>query len=983
MRWLLLSLFCLLAVEGRLAAAMPVIRSWQTEDGLPSDKVNTLAQSQDGYLWIGTSGGLARFDGNRFVAYDARDGLVGGNIQHLLADRDGRLWITVTGAGIYWFRDGVFTKIGEAEGLPGGLSGLVLGADGAIYGSCSGGLARFADGKFSVEAIPDFIGRRRPSGLLASKDGTIWGRFSKSGLWAWRKGTWSQPSDLPADLKADASVMTEDVAGNLWVGFEGQRLWRRDSSGWRAVKVQNAESGYFQTMAAAREGGVWVAVAGGGLWRVQDDASVPVPLSDSGLVHSIEQLMVDRGGQLWAGTLQSGLLRVSESKLEVGRISEAGGAGLVRSLAEISPGEFVVGTMHHGTFRWQDGKSERFDAKSDLAGYIFCNALLRTKDGALWLGLGNGLHCYRDGRRVTERAFALQFYGDSVRALLEVHDGSVLAGCSSGRVYCVRNGKAEVVPDVGGAFVWALARTSDGALWVAMRGNGVQRVSTDGVSNFGAADGLRSEIAVALHVDSRGTLWVGTEGGGLACWRNGRFLSLGTVEGLPEDTVSQIIDDGAGRLWLGGNRGIAGVEIAEIEDVFSGRAKTVHPVTFGRGDGMLSAACWPMVAIKASDGQLCFGTTRGFVRFHPSKAQSQRLVPRPCIEEVVADGAMTELHRSGEPFSLAPGTQHLEVRYTGLDVRTAEDIRFRYRLSGLEKEWVDVGSRRFASYALLPPGRYRFEVQASIVPREWSIQPAVLELVVEPHFWQTAWFAGLVGFTVLLGVAGTVRIVERRRSARQVAALERQHAVDAERARIARDLHDDLGGSLTEMALLSELAQANLGDQDKARSHLDRIFNSARGSARALDEIVWAADPARDNLNSFVAYVGEFAQTFAVSAGLRCRFDAPTVIPAMALSAPVRHHLYLAVKEALNNVAKHSGAEEVRLRVAIHDEMLQVAVEDDGKGFSLKVSESPGADGLANMQRRIEEVGGAFNLRSSSDQGTTVEFTLPLKRLGQ
>lgn len=965
------------------AAPAPVIRAWDAEQGLPTNNVTAIAQTPDGYLWVGTDGGVARFDGVRFTSFGPQQGLPATAIRSLLADREGRLWIATTAGKYFWLRHGVVTPLSVPEQIPAQMSNLWLGVDGQVYASTRGGVVNLSDRtKGTAPYPPEFAASAVPP-ILPARDGAFYARVSGQGLWAKHAGNWARVAEPPGVELKVINVLAEDAAGALWVAQGSERVWRLDAQGWVSFPVVRPRATYAQGLAVTPDGTVWLALAGSGLWRLENGTFVPVSLVDDGLDKSVEVLFVDRDGQLWAGTNQDGLLRVSEARVETCRIEPAGGAGMVRALLETEPGTYVVGTLQNGTYQWKDGQAEPFATEPEMAGYIFGDALLRARDGSIWLGTGNGLHQFRGRQRITDEAFAAQFKRDSVRALCEDDEGTLWVGTQNGRVCRVREGRVETVRGAGGGFIWALAKTRDGAIWAAMRGRGVQRITAEGVKAFGLGEGLPSEVVVALHVDARGTLWVGTEDGGLACWRGDRFAALGHEQGLADDNVAQILDDGAGRLWLAGKRGLQGVAFSELEAVLAGRERAVHPLMLGRGDGMLSAQCWPMVAIKDSAGRLCFGTARGFVRFFPPAPEPARAAPRTAIEEVIVDGQGKSLAALQGTLALPPGTQRLEVRYTGLDLNRAEQIHFRYRLAGLEKEWNEIGTQRVASYSLPPPGRYRFEVEASVQPHEWNAEPAVLAVTVNPYFWQTGWFGAGVVCAGLVGVALTARFVERRRLAQKLAALERQRAVEAERARIARDLHDDLGGSLTEMAMLSELAQASMADPARAREHLDRIFTSAQSSTRALDEIVWAADPGHDRLDAFVAYLSEFAQSFTAAVGLRCRLDLAAELPEVPLSAPVRHHLFLAAKEALHNVAKHAEAKSVRLRVEVAAGVLGISVADDGRGTEVPAEPGTGADGLGNMRRRMSDVGGTFALESVAGKGTVVVLSVPVERLGE
>jgi signal transduction histidine kinase len=327
-------------------------------------------------------------------------------------------------------------------------------------------------------------------------------------------------------------------------------------------------------------------------------------------------------------------------------------------------------------------------------------------------------------------------------------------------------------------------------------------------------------------------------------------------------------------------------------------------------------------------------------------------------------------------IDLGTGAARVEVRFTAPEFVAPEHARFRWRLAGLDQEWRDAGGQRLVSFTHLPAGRYRLEVIASEAGGKWT-EPSSLSFVLHPHFWETTWFYTICALAGCLTVGAAVRIAMMRQAACVRARMDKLRAVDAERARISKDLHDDLGTTLTQIAVFSELAQADIGQPEEAVGHMERVFEMAQSSARALDEIVWASNPVHDTLESFVSHISKMAQDFARAAGLKFRFDAPMSVPSVDLPAMTRHHLFLVSKEALHNVVKHAQATTVRLRLALEPGFFALTVEDDGCGFSSPCGEA-GADGLLNMERRVKDLGGRFECTSAAGAGTAISVRVPL-----
>ncbi|HYG35931.1 MAG TPA: triple tyrosine motif-containing protein, partial [Clostridia bacterium] len=381
-------------------------------------------------------------------------------------------------------------------------------------------------------------------------------------------------------------------------------------------------------------------------------------------------------------------------------------------------------------------------------------------------------------------------------------------------------------------------------------------------------------------------------------------------------------------------------------------------------------------------------------------------VPPPVrIEEFVVDGeplddaawrlnpalqSLEDRSRSVRPqLRIPPGQQRFQFRYTGLSFMAPDKVRFKYRLEGLEQDWTDAGSGRVAEYSYLPPGDYNFRVIACNNDGVWSEMGDVLAFSVTPWFWQTWWFqaasavsgAAAVGLGVLWGT--------RRRVHRKLELLERQRALERERARIARDIHDDLGASLTRITLLSQSVRSEVESQPETAAEVDQIYSTARELTRAMDEIVWAVNPKHDTLDSLVTYLGRFTQQYLSAAGLRCRLDVPVSLPPWALTSEVRHNVFLAVKEALHNVVKHARATEVRLSLQLEPNGFTLVIADNGVGFhfcdpSLRSTATLPAQGLRlasgqgllNMRKRLEEIGGCCEWSTAPGEGTRVKLAV-------
>ncbi|HLH56413.1 MAG TPA: two-component regulator propeller domain-containing protein, partial [Verrucomicrobiae bacterium] len=587
-----------------------------------------------------------------------------------------------------------------------------------------------------------------------------------------------------------------------------------------------------------------------------------------------------------------------------------------------------------------------------------------------------------------------------VAALYQGSHGEIWVGTTAG-VYRFDGGVQTrfvgkdriAVPDVR-----AITETADGTIWLGLSGGGLASLRGESIEQFRKQDGVGSDQVICLYPDADGTLWIGTSDNGLALMRNGHFGHIGTKEGLPSSVICHIVDDGRGNLWIGSHAGILRAGKEDLLRCARGGTQSVHWLGYGKAEGLASPTCaggFQPGALQAADGRIWFPTSKGIAIVDPSNVTTNMAVPPVVIEEMRAGNKSVDLHnppsRTGhnhQGIQIPPGRDRFELRYTGLSFAAPDKVRFRYRLKGLEDDWTEAGTRRVAEYSYLRPGSYQFQVIACNNDGLWNDKGATLAFTVLPFFWQTWWFQVSSGSSVAAALGGSIFWAGRRRVRRKLEQVERQRALERERARIARDIHDDLGASLTRITMLSQTVRSELEGQVQATEDVDQIYTTARELTRAMDEIVWAVNPKHDTLDSLVTYLGRFAQQFLSTAAIRCRLDVPLYLPSWVLTSEIRHNVFLALKEALNNVVKHGAATEVRISLSLDDRGgFTLGVADNGRGFDAGgFASSPAAapsnsrlsfgNGLLNMQKRLEEIGGSCNIETAPGEGTRINFVV-------
>jgi signal transduction histidine kinase/ligand-binding sensor domain-containing protein len=967
-------------------------RPWHAEDGLPNNTIFGLAQTPDGYLWLGTRTGLARFDGVRFEEFNStnfvarpnrgiitmlngRDGalwlamdrgavvrLNGGLTKSyvkelpssipgsLAEDGDGRFWISYRGGAVYSLKGDQVVSCTARQGLPGGSDSCALAADinGRIWFAKAGEAGLIENGVFRTLCRYE----RLPAQLATARSGGVW-------LCAGTALSKIEPNGHKQELGAFESqrantvvnVLLEDHEGAVWLGTSYSGLLRHDAAGFEAIETTHQQ---IQSLAEDREGNLWVGTFGGGLNRVRRRA-VTLEGPENGLPFpSVMSICEDARGTIWAATQNGQLVQRTNGHWKTVPPTE-GFPVEANCVAGSKDGGVWVGNAQHGLYYWRDGQFRTWGDDSQLRNQTL-HTLLTSRNGDLWIGqeLPPRILCLRAGQL---RPFEVPSDCRVIRAMAEDAEGTIWVGTSKGNLFQIR-------------------------------GEELKEATTQ---THGEPVSIR-----CLYATPDGALWLGYAGWGVGRLKEGHYAELHTEQGLYDDQISAIMADGRGWFWFSADKGLFKVRQEELEAVAGGTAARVRSHPYERAEGLPSLEGnfddFPNV-LRSRDGRLWFPTRTALAVVDPARVDEKTVAPGPVLERVLVDdklvgwyggvlpampGLTLDLKSLHPQMRLPPGYRRLDVDFSAFNFSAPATLEFRYRLDTLDDKWHEADTRR-ATYTPLSSGDYIFRLEARNSEGDWDAADSTLAITVLPFFWQTWTFrvAALAVFT--LSIVGVVRYVGFRRLHRQLRVLEQQAALHKERARIAKDIHDDLGANLTQIALMGELAQQDRSEPEKASERMGKISTTARQALKALEEIVWAVNPRNDTLGHLIDYAGQFALDYLRLAGIRCRLDFPDQTPARELSTDLRHNLFLAIKEALNNVVRHAAATEVWLRAKVTEEALEMSVEDNGHGFAA-VPDDALADGLRNMRQRLADLGGECSIKSNPGSGTAVVLRLPLPR---
>jgi len=961
--------------------------NWSREDGLPQNAVTEVVQTQDGYIWVATYSGLARFDGVRFTIFDNNTNpeLHNSRITSLFEAGDGTLWIGHENGEVTSYREGQFKAVDyHADWSGGKIFGIGADEDGEVWLlNADGLLARLRDGRV---LSPERGAMMQVLALARSPQGRIWvardGRVSEldHGVLHPLEFAFARTNTAVHGIGASRD-------GGLWVFFDGHfRKWRNDK--W--AKGEATAPWSFDPLThlvEARDGRLVAGTSDRGLYVIAQGVAGEV----TGFTRSngfpadwIASVMEDREGNLWAGTGSAGLIRLRHAIIEqVGPPDQWLGRP-VKTVMATREGAIWAGTEGAGLYRWQKGAWRSYLGADGLANY-YVWTVAEDGQGNLWAGTwGGGL--YQKTGEGFQQAKGFSRVTAPITAICCETNGGLWLGTARGLMWYAA-GKGTLYPQAEA--VRTVLKDRTGAVWFGMSGGGLGCWQQGVVRHYGKADGLGGDFIQCLHEDEAGALWIGTFGGGLSRYQAGHFATVRRPQGLGDNVICDIEDDGQGFFWMSSFNGLLRVRKTNLNACADGLTNTIHCDTYGISDGMPTLECSggsQPAGWATADGRLWFATSRGLVAVQPGEVKRNPLPPPIIIEQLLVDGEQA----AGQPLpggrlKIPPGRHRLEFQYAGLSFAAPEKVAFQHRLDGLDTDWIEAGTKRSVDYDYIPPGDYTFRVIACNNDGVWSDPEATLAFTILPHFWQMAAFRGLALTGLLLLAGGGAWYGTRRRMSRKLERVERQRVLERERTRIAKDIHDDLGASLTRINLLSQSARRGMEDGPLTLKNLDQICTTARQLTRAMDEIVWAVDPQHDTLDSVASYLEILIHEQTADSGIRCRLDFPVHLPAWPVTAEVRHNLFLACKEALHNVVKHSGATEVHIAFALQPAGFAVTISDNGRGIDPAAGATglPHRNGLVNMRQRLREIGGHCAIESRPGQGTQVIFSLPVRQLAK
>lgn len=982
-----------------LAETASSMRTWHAVNGLPSDSVTAVFQSHDGFLWIGTSAGLARFDGNKFTEVkpeiSLRNNLTG--ITALCEDSDGHLWIGTQQNGLFRLAGGNWSHFDAAQGLASeNVTSLATDNRGAVWVGSHSGLSLWTGRKFVVFTRHNGLPDDSISSVNVARSGTVW-ITTRVGMCRYVNGRIA-PYAFQTDSQGRSPEYLgayEDQRGNLWAFGDTYLINLAEGKRFNYFRSSEPASVRIWSLCEGHDGRLWIGTSGRGLFCFQDNRFQPVILGEDRWPYDVRTICEDREGNLWLGTSGGGLVQLRLQSVYVLREGQGLPDSRPTALALDSDGHVFVGLERGGL--WM-GEAGRFNPVGGMEGLELQNdisSICVGHDGTVWAGtLGDGLYGVRHGRGI-HFTTADGLADNTVLALsTEAGDDAVWVSTAAGTVHKISRTGVTSFDNAHGlprAPITVITPATGGGLWLGAENGQILREQNGYFKMTATTGGPGGRPILSLFEGEQGRLWIGMKDGGLACLVNGNVTSWNTNNGLPDPTIAGVTEDSAGSLWIAAAAGLYRVSHSDIVKAFgTPRVSLACKLVSSAKTMPESSTVHGGVRLRLTpDGFLWFATSEGMLNVDTRRSEAE---PQPFpvyLESAVMNGGaplpllrgtMWSTVSSNRPYEAPVDLRSLEIRFTAVSFVSSEEIQFRHRLGGYDASWVEDTGARLARYPHLSHGNYQFRAAARVGDGPWieASNPFVFT-VPTPIYFQT-WAIGLYIIFATSVVAGIVRIISHRRLRRRLARLEQEQALERERMRIARDMHDEMGSKLTKISFLSEHVQMDAEASGSASEKIQSIAQTSRDLLKTMDEIVWVVNPHNDTLENLVAYLSHYAAEYFQNTSIDCEMRLPPEIPHHPLSSEARHNLFLAFEEILNNVLKHASATTVKIAMTVNGRKLELRITDNGHGFDTGrprpgndvARGGRGGNGLNNMHQRLAAIGGQCQVSSQAGAGTTV-----------
>ncbi len=961
-----------------------VARQWNIEDGLPQSSIRCITQTHDGYLWIGTWNGLARFDGVRMTVFNALNTpKLHPSIIDIYEDKQHRLWIGTDGGGLLQYKNDSLVWLDSADGIPAKvINSIKEDSAGNVWFGTDNGVFIYTENRFihfsTANGFPNFPA----TWVIPSRDGSMYVQFIRAVFHV-------RLSSKPAEKLGDSLIFLDepfstggyridvDTSGAVWYSVKekgvvkrigsneyidkrfanvnpkeifilpNQQKWVMTPQGVYLLEnneihnhriIDGIDCSSITSVFEDREGILWIAVEGAGLIRLRAKQVETITVSGGLQTNEIMCGMEDRAGTVWIGTWLGGLSYRKPGGKKFAAVPLLSNGTSIMAMSQSVDGMIWVGTWAHGVYIIDHGKVKKFLGKG-LTDVITIRSIVSDPRGGVWIASAYGAIGYYNGEEE--------------------------------KIWDSQNGLPNFM-------INSLLLAKNGDIWSGTDGGGVIRISKGIVSILNSSNGLIDNFVHVSIEDNNRAVWLASRRGlqrylpvGSLAGNNGMLSTVNSKHGFDDDPA-QFTQDVEGNYWIGGTHGIHRIRNRDLNEAADGTLPSLSYLTIGKSDGMPVLECsggnnqhvW-----KTSDSALWFSTTHGAVRIDPRSVASNPVPPGVIIEQVQIENLPVALDSE---IIIHPQETKIEFHYTGINFSAPEHIRFKYILEGFDDHWRDVANVRFAQYTNLAPGRYTFRVKAVNNAGIWNEEGASIDLLVLPPFYATWWFRAL--FVIFFFTVGPsiyfLRVRQLKREKEKQVEFSRRliESQESERKRIAGELHDGLGQNL--LIIKNKLLVALSSKKTDGESH--HIEEASDVVSSTIEEVRSISHNLRPHQLDQLG-ITKTLRSIVRQAKESTPIEFSTEIQDIdgALSSEEEINLFRIVQEAFNNIIKHSGATKVNINIFQNENSITVKISDNGKGIS-----SSAGFGISGMHERAKMFGWKLIIESNPNQGTSLSIIL-------
>lgn len=968
-----------------------IVTQFGMEEGLPQSSVNDIIQTKDGYIWLATFGGLVRFDGNTFTTYDRSNTscLISDRLLKIFPDKDGGIWLFPGFADtiVSRFKNGVCTTYKIGKGVSDVID-MIEDERGIIWLTAFSKVYRFDGNEFlEVPIKKDEVSIQRAK---KSKEG-VWFGYEKKILHTLRDSVVEVYDSLPGLTSNIIRVYEHPLNSRILLigtSYDGilEVDLNQDDFNYKADKLPY---NYFLSLRFDKKFNSF-AITPDGIAAKKESGFVPFNPFDKEQGIRLKAILQDNEGNYWIGTGGNGLFRFRNKIISMIDKDQGLQNEKMLSITQLKNGTKLLSTNCSGIYEWKDGKASLSTIHEYLEIGCFWSVFQDSKD-RIWVG--GGAPYMTESLDKPGKLFGVKdgYTGYFVFAITEDSKGNIWVASSNGIfIYDGNSFVREITVDDGLFYSDArvLYEDESGVMWVGTNG-GLNTIDGDVVAKIELFDNAEHAIprqpeVRAIYKDKEGAFWIGTYGDGLFRIKEGKIVNITTKDGLFDNVVSHIIADKQGYFWMGSNRGISRIIIQELNDYIDGKIGTIHSYSYGISDGMNSAETnggFQPSSIVDSLENIYFPTVAG-VAIVSTESVRHNVVPPPVYIENLRDNEKS-LPLS-DTITLAYDNPFLEINYTAICFSDPKKVQFKYRMEGLNDNWIEVGTRREALYSKIPPGQYTFQVIASNNDGVWNMEGASLQIIVVPPYWRTLWFYSLMVLVILMsGFLAYKKRLKHFKKEKEKQKRFTEQLIDSqerERRRIASELHDGLGQQILVIKNRAELAQLQVDNPEEIAVQLSEITKSAVISISDVRTISYGLRPVHLEKFGLTEAINNLYYQIKSTSNIEWSYHIDSIDETIEKEKEI--NFYRVLQEATKNILKHSEASQASVMVKLFETEIRVTLWDDGKGFAMKKMEGLEGLGFRGMKERVENLGGSLVVQSSVGEGTVIKLVIPINKNG-